>query len=248
MLNSDVEVTPNWLLPLIEILKNNSNIACVQPKIKSYHNKNYFEHAGAAGGFLDYLGYPYCRGRILNVIEEDKDQYNTDLPVFWTSGACMLIRKKIFDEVDGFDSIFFAHMEEIDLCWRIQKAGYSCWYTNKSTVYHVGGGTLPYESPQKVYLNFRNNLFMLIKNLPFLQILYILPIRLCLDGLAGILFLYQKKPMAFLYVIKAHLSFYKKIPTMWCKRKKGTTIKRTPFSVMYYFFVRKKKNFSQIIA
>ena len=206
LLNSDIEVTENWLIPLLDVMKDKTVAGC-QPKVLSYSNKNTFEHAGASGGYLDRNYYPFCRGRILDIFEEDKGQYNGKTEIFWATGASLLIRSDVFKEVGGFDEAFFAHMEEIDLCWRIKKKGYKFMVEPSSIIYHVGGGTLAYNSPKKLYLNFRNSLFMLVKNhdgLLFPKLLY----RLFLDGVAAIHFLLKGELKSVLSVLNAHLSLY----------------------------------------
>lgn len=223
LINSDIEVTRNWLEPLLKIMEN-SEIAGCQPKIKSFAKKDEFEHAGASGGFLDRNFYPFCRGRIINHIEKDEIQYDDKKEIFWTSGACMLIRSKLFHEVGGFDEHFFAHMEEIDLCWRLKRLGYSFYVEPKSWVYHVGGGTLAYLSPQKTFLNFRNSLFMITKNysgILFFKLFY----RMILDGIAAFLFIFQGNFKHFFAVIQAHFSFYQHLNIMLKKRKKFQPIK-----------------------
>lgn len=217
LLNSDVEVSENWLVPLLKTMEN-SNIAGCQPKVLSFDDKTKFEHAGAAGGYLDHNYYPFCRGRIFNETEKDTLQYDGETEVFWTSGACMLIRSELYHQVGGFDELFFAHMEEIDLCWRIKKLGYSFKIIPSSKVYHVGGGTLNYFSPKKTYLNFRNSLYMITKNHAgwlFPKLFY----RMLLDGIAALMFLFSGKPSHFWAVFKAHIDFYKHIKNMLKKRK-----------------------------
>jgi GT2 family glycosyltransferase len=216
LLNSDVEVTKDWLNPLNESMKD-ATIAGCQPKIKSYLEKDKFEHAGACGGFLDKDYFPFCRGRILNHVEIDQGQYNHPETIFWASGAAFMIRNSVFKEMNGFDADFFAHMEEIDLCWRIQKSGKEFLVVPQSEVYHLGGGTLAYESPTKLYLNFRNNLFMIIKNHPgylFPKLFY----RMVLDGLAGIKFLTEGKPRYCLVVFLAHMAIYANFTKFYRKR------------------------------
>ncbi|MGZ5197828.1 MAG: glycosyltransferase family 2 protein [Kaistella sp.] len=212
LLNSDVEVTENWLNPVLNLFENKANIAAIQPKILDYNRKNYFEFAGAAGGFIDNLGYPYCRGRIFENIEEDKGQYDDETEIFWASGCCLFIRSIDFWEQNGFDERFFAHQEEIDLCWRLKNAGKKIYYTGKSTVYHVGGGTLNKQSPQKTFLNMRNNLSMLVKNLPFADVFWIILFRLVLDGAAALYFAFKNGPSHFWAVLRAHFGFYAQIP------------------------------------
>lgn len=212
LLNSDVEVTENWIDPVLELFENNSEIAAVQPKILSYDNKKFFEFAGAAGGLIDNLGYPYCRGRVFDDLEEDKGQYNDEAEIFWASGCCFFIRSKDFWEQNGFDARFFAHQEEIDLCWRLINTGKKIFYTGKSTVYHVGGGTLNKQSAQKTYLNIRNNLSMMMKNLPFPQLIWLIFFRLCLDGIAGIYFGFKHGFPHLWAVVRAHFGFYAQLP------------------------------------
>lgn len=207
LLNSDVEVTPNWLDPLINLLDSDKSIAAVMPKILSFSNRNEFEYAGAAGGFIDKYGYPFCRGRILGTIEKDLDQYNDTKEIFWATGACFVVRAELFSRIGGFDDDFFAHMEEIDLCWRFKNQGYKIAYCAQSAVYHVGGGTLPNNNPYKLYLNFRNNLILLYKNLPEELLMRILFTRLVLDGISALLFLARFSFSGFAVVFKAHLHF-----------------------------------------
>lgn len=219
LINSDIEVTPGWITPLTKRLKADPLVAAVQPKILSLNNRSQFEHAGAAGGFIDRNGYPFCRGRILSHCETDNGQYDDLSEITWASGACMAIRADLFRKAGGFDDTFFAHMEEIDLCWRLKGMGYKIEYTYESVVYHVGGGTLPYDSPFKVYLNFRNNLFMLFKNLPprwfGLKIFF----RMKLDGIAAIRFLFSGEGKLFIAVMKAHLHFWRSLRKLIKDRK-----------------------------
>jgi len=209
LLNSDVEVSEGWLIPLIKTMDENSSAAAVQPKILAYHQKNSFEYAGAGGGFIDTLGYPFCRGRIFFLIEEDKGQYNDEREVFWASGACLMIRTKLFHKMGGLDENFFAHMEEIDLCWRLQRAGHSIIYNGSSTVYHVGGGTLSVSNPFKTYLNFKNGLSLLYKNLPPDELLFKFFVRILLDLVASIKFTISGSFKDGWAVLKAHRHFFK---------------------------------------
>ena len=225
LVNSDIEVTENWLQPVIEMFINEPETVAVQPKIKDYKDKKMFEYAGAAGGYLDFFGYPYCDGRVLFKVEEDKGQFNTTKDIFWASGACFFIRKDVFEKHNGFDESFFAHQEEIDLCWRIKHTGKHIKYAPDSTVFHLGGASLNYQSPFKTYLNFRNNLMMMLKNLPVFYIFPVIFIRLILDGLAGVIFMFQGKPKHTWAVIKAHFGFYKRIPTVW-RQRPDKTIKK----------------------
>lgn len=220
LLNSDVEVTQNWIPPMIALFDSDQSIAAAQPKILSYHNRNFFEYAGAGGGFIDNLGFPYCRGRIFNSIEEDKGQYDDETEIFWASGCSLFIRSKDFQEQGGFDERFFAHQEEIDLCWRLKNSGKKIMYTGKSTVYHVGGGTLSNQNPEKTFLNFRNNLSMMLKNLPFPNLLWLLFFRLSLDGIAGIQFAFRHGFSHLWAVVRSHVGFYAQLPETWRRRQK----------------------------
>lgn len=252
LINSDIEVTPNWLSPLYQKLEQHKEIAAVQPKIRSYHHKNQFEYAGAAGGYIDKNLYPFCRGRIFDEVEKDVGQYNTEKEVFWTSGACMMIRSDVFHTLGGFDEDFFAHMEEIDLCWRIKKQNHALWIIPSSCVYHVGGGTLNYENPKKTYLNFRNSLFMIHKNYNgflFGKIFY----RLCLDGVAGIKFLVSGKSNHVLAILKAHFSYYRSIRLLNKKRssiqKASTTFNHQGYynaSILWAYYFKKIKVFKAL--
>jgi GT2 family glycosyltransferase len=209
LLNSDVETSPNWLNPLINHLENNDNTAAVQPKIKDYYRRDYFEYAGACGGFIDKFGFPFCRGRIFGNIEKDTGQYNSNIPIFWATGAALCIRSKVWEEAGGLDEMFFAHMEEIDLCWRIHNMGHQIYCLPESTVYHMGGGTLSNLNPRKTFLNFRNGLYMLHKNVPQNSRNKIIFIRKALDGLAAILFLFTGKASHVRQIYKAHIAFEK---------------------------------------
>ena len=208
LLNSDIEVTPNWVIPLFETMKDTSVAGC-QPKVLSYLNKSVFEHAGASGGYLDKNYYPFCRGRIFEKFEEDKGQYNGETEIFWATGAALMIRSKLFHQVGGFDSYFFAHMEEIDLCWRLKNAGNQIVFVHNATVYHLGGGTLSSISPNKTYLNFRNNLYLLYKNLPDHYLHRTIFARMVLDGLAFFHFTFGGKFNHAWAILRAHTSFYK---------------------------------------
>jgi hypothetical protein len=218
LVNSDIEVTENWLKPIIETFEKESKTAIIQPKILDYKNKAYFEYAGAAGGFIDKYGYPYCRGRIFETIEKDNGQYDNDCEITWASGACFFIRSAVYKELDGFDNEFFAHQEEIDLCWRALNKGYKIKYNYKSVVYHVGGATLKQGNPKKTFLNFRNSLLMLVKNLPKENLFPVLFFRMILDGVAGIHFIFQGKFSHCLAILKAHYSFYSLFSNTYKKR------------------------------
>ncbi len=249
LLNSDVEVTENWLDPLIIAMKNNMIAGC-QPKIKSYQNPSVFEHAGACGGFLDIDYFPFCRGRMFNKVEVDSGQYDSEMNVFWISGAAFMIRNTVFKEMNGFDADFFAHMEEIDLCWRIQRSGLQFKVIPQSTVYHLGGGTMDYESPTKLYLNFRNNLFMLIKN----HAGFLLPKlfrRMALDGIAALKFLVEGKWKFFWVVFLAHVAIYANFSKMYQKRRALKKYKKKPQgiylgSILWVNFIQRVNVFSAL--
>lgn len=228
LVNSDVEVTEGWLSPILTVFDKELNVSIIQPKILDYKNKEYFEYAGAAGGFIDQYGYPFCRGRIFDTIEKDNGQYDDETEIFWASGACFFIRKEIYRKLNGFDCEFFAHQEEIDLCWRAFNLGYKAKYTSKSVVYHIGGATLKESNPKKTFLNFRNSLLMLTKNLPKNKLPSIIFVRLLLDGLAGIQFLFKGKFNHFWVIIKAHFHYYHLINKTLKKRK-------APQSENYYY-------------
>jgi GT2 family glycosyltransferase len=253
LINSDVEVTPDWLDPLLELMRKNLAIGICQPKILSFDRRDEFEYAGAAGGFIDRFGYPYCRGRIMQVFEKDLGQYNESVQVSWASGACMLVRSSVWHECGGFDADFWAHMEEIDLCWRAQHLGYSVFVCPESVVYHVGGGTLNYNSPLKVYLNFRNNLYLLFKNLPGRQLAAKLPARMILDGVAALVFLLKGEFRSFGSVFHAHMKFYgnltrlrKKRRILQQKRKDTVFGVTSDSSMLWNYFILKRRKFSEI--
>ncbi len=253
LLNSDVEVTEGWLIPLLDFMDKHPQTAACQPKIRSYHDRQLLEHAGAAGGFIDFLGYPFCRGRIFNSLEEDKGQYDSEMAVFWATGACLMIRSAEFHKQQGFDETFFAHMEEIDLCWRIQHTGKDIFVIPKSVVYHVGGGTLHKSNPRKTYYNFRNNLKMLFKNLPGHQLIWLIPVRLFLDGLAGLKFLLDGDYKDTWAVIKAHFAFYFFLLTSLTtrSRQQKNVVKHASKgiyhkSIVIAYYLRKIKYFHQL--
>lgn len=232
LLNSDIEVTEGWLDPLLERMKDDSVAGC-QPKVLSYKNQQHFEHAGASGGFLDVDFFPFCRGRIFDSIEEDENQHDSSIEVFWATGAALLIRSDVFHKLGGFDESFFAHMEEIDLCWRAKKMGYSFYVEPKSVVYHVGGGTLSYMSPRKTYLNFRNSLYMIVKNYDGLLFPKIF-VRMCLDGIAGIRFLLKGELKNLWAVLTSHFSMYANLRTLLHKRKEIKKLSQTPNNNGFY--------------
>ncbi|WP_027377446.1 glycosyltransferase family 2 protein [Kaistella palustris] len=227
LLNSDVEVTENWLQPILALFAENPNVAAVQPKILDYNRRNFFEFAGGAGGYLDNLGFPYCRGRIFENIEKDNGQYDDVREIFWASGCCFFIRSQDFRNQNGFDERFFAHQEEIDLCWRLKNTGRQIFYTSRSAVYHVGGGTLNKQSPQKTFLNMRNNLSMLLKNLPFETLFWLIPLRLVLDSFAAVYLGFKYGFSHFTAVLRAHGSWYGQIP--------GTLQRRGKSQVQQYY-------------
>lgn len=208
ILNSDVEVTPGWMEPVLKSMRSDPAIAIAQPKILAWQEKNKFEYAGAAGGWIDALGYPFCRGRIFSKREEDRGQYDEPQECFWAAGAAFFIRADLYHTFGGFDGDYFAHNEEIDLCWRLKRAGYSVWCIPQSVVYHLGGGTLEYENPRKVFLNFRNSLYSLLKNVPVRRLLWLIPARFLLDGLAGARFAAKGQFRAIWAIVQAHFSFY----------------------------------------
>ncbi|OBW42373.1 N-acetylglucosaminyl-diphospho-decaprenol L-rhamnosyltransferase [Chryseobacterium sp. MOF25P] len=242
LLNSDVEVTENWIKPVLNLFKTDASISAIQPKILSFNNKNYFEFAGAAGGLIDNLGYPYCRGRVFDDVEEDKGQYNDETEIFWASGCCFFIKSKDFWEQDGFDERFFAHQEEIDLCWRLINSGKKIFYTGKSEVYHVGGGTLNKQSAQKTYLNIRNNLSMMLKNLPFPKLIWLIFFRLCLDGIASLYFAYKNGFSHLWAVARGHFGFYAQLPETIKRRQKNqkTEYYQTKWLIFKHFLGGKK--------
>jgi GT2 family glycosyltransferase len=219
LVNSDIKVTENWLVPIMATFEKEPSTAIIQPKILDFKNKEYFEYAGAAGGFIDKYGYPYCRGRIFDSLEKDKAQYDDNCEIFWASGACFFIRSSIYNELKGFDDDFFAHQEEIDLCWRAFNKGYKIKYNYKSVVYHVGGATLQQGNPKKTFLNFRNSLLMLTKNLPKKTLYSVLIYRMLLDGIAGIQFIFKGNFSHFIAILKAHASFYNLFSITYKKRE-----------------------------
>ncbi len=259
LLNSDIEVTPNWIDTLYHTMESDSSIASCQPKILDLKNREYFEHAGAAGGYIDYLGYPLCRGRILDKLEKDLGQYDDTKEIFWTTGAAMMIKSKIFHDFEGFDATYFAHMEEIDLCWRLKRAGYKTMAVGDSRIFHIGGGSLAYESPRKIYLNFKNNLETIIKNYSTAKLLYIVPIRLVLDGVAGLNFIFSGQIKLAMMIVKAHFYIYFHIFGLVGRRRKYNKIisdnqiskpNMTGLikkSVIFNYFVKKKKTFNKFI-
>lgn len=250
LLNSDVEVTERWIEPVLEYMEQHPEVAVAQPKIKSYSKKEYFEYAGAAGGFMDKYGYTFCRGRIISTIEKDEGQYDDIKEIFWASGACFFIRRDDYLE-NLLDEDFFAHMEEIDLCWRLKNKGRKIVYIPTSTVYHVGGGSMSKENPKKLFLNYRNNLLMLYKNLPKGRLWYIIFIRLVLDGLSAAVYLFKLKFRFVASVCTSHLSFYKKLKVMKPKRKELLSFNKDhkeiyKNSIVFDYFIKKKRKFTDL--
>lgn len=252
LLNSDVEVTPGWLERLTAFMEMHPEAGAAAPKIRSYQYRDHFEYAGAAGGWIDRFGYPFCRGRLFNSIEPDQGQFNLAMRSFWASGACLMVRTSAYRQAGGLDPLFFAHMEEIDLCWRLHSHGFEVWYVPDSVIYHVGGGALPNESPQKLYLNFRNNLLLLRKNLPANMLVRVLFIRKVLDGVAAVQYLFKGKGRFFLAVLKAHRDFR----SLWKKEYKDYTAHVHPSphqlegwynqSIVAAFFIAGKRKFNDL--
>jgi GT2 family glycosyltransferase len=244
LLNSDVEVTENWLQPIIQLFGDEENTALIQPKILAYKQKNSFEYAGAGGGYIDKYGFPFCRGRIFDTLEKDNQQYNDIQTIFWASGACFFIRKTVFEQLNGFDEDFFAHQEEIDLCWRAFNLNYEAKYCGTSTVYHLGGGTLAYNNPKKIYLNFRNSLWMLVKNLPQNKLFPILFFRLFLDGLAVVFFLSKFNFQGIFSILKAHFALYFYFYKFY--KKRVSSQKQNYYqkmSIVWDYYIKKNKTF-----
>lgn len=248
LLNSDVMVTKDWLTPIVEVFKN-EKVAIAQPKILDANRTEYFEYAGAGGGFIDRVGYPFCRGRIFQALEKDKGQYNDIKEIFWATGACMFIRKKIFIQLGGFDEDYFAHQEEVDLCWRAKNKGYTVLYVGLSEVYHLGGSTLNNMNPKKTFLNFRNSLFSITKNLPRRKAFIIIGIRLILDGIAGMRFIYQLKFSHCFAIVKAHFSFYRHFRKMYAKRELKDYMVNyyATTSIVWSHFVNQIKKFTILV-
>ena len=252
LLNSDVEVTPNWIAPMVAVMESNPKNGACQPKLLSYKEQDSFEYAGAAGGWIDTLGYPFSRGRIFDVCEKDQKQYEDVAPIFWASGAAMMIRANVFHELNGFDASFFAHQEEIDLCWRMHLAGYKAYCCPQAVVYHVGAGTLP-RGGRKVFLNFRNNLVMMCKNLPMKELAWKLPARFALDAISAWKGLFSGDTYYFTAIVKAHFSLFAFAFTGKIKRSPLTQSLNAidgvfPGSLVFQYFVKKKQYFNKIIG
>lgn len=251
LLNSDIEVTPNWIQPIVALFEQDEKIAAVQPKLLDYNHKNKFEYAGGAGGFVDKFGYPFCKGRIFDTIETDHGQYDRNEEIFWASGACLFIRADLFKKYNGFDEDFFAHMEEIDLCWRMKLDGYKVFYCSDSVIYHVGGGTLAYANPRKTYLNFRNSIMVLIKNLPLRALMWKLPFRWVMDYIAVGKFVLTGNLKDALMVIKAHLYIWRNFYKTFKKRQPSLQGKQNnlgiyPKSLLFSYHIANKKKFTEL--
>lgn len=248
LLNNDVKVTENWLQPFIDAFQTNPSLVAAQPKILDLKKPEFFEYAGAAGGFIDRFGYPYCRGRIFNTLEKDEGQYDDDLPIFWATGAALVVRKQAFWEVGGFDEDLFAHQEEIDLCWRLQAKGGLIYYLGNTRVYHLGAGTLAASNPKKTFYNFRNTLLVLLKNTSGIRTYWLLFLRMLLDGLAGVQFLLKGQGSHFVAILKAHASFYTYFGKFKRKRKKeGSRFKYWQvYSIVWQYFIRKNRTFNRL--
>jgi len=253
LLNSDIEVTAGWIEPLVDLFNQDSQIAAIQPKIRAFKQRSHFEYAGASGGYIDRFGFPFCRGRIFEFLEEDNGQYDEIKEVFWASGACLFVRKRVFDECGGFDESFFAHMEEIDLCWRMKNRGYRIMVQPISVVFHLGGGTLSKSNWRKTYLNFRNNLELIYKNIEDEYLLRSLFIRMILDGVAAFKFLFTNGFMHFVAILRAHFHFYRLLPQIRKKRRLLKTIEKNRNttgvymgSIVFDYFLRKKRKFNQL--
>ncbi|MFC5409901.1 glycosyltransferase family 2 protein [Larkinella bovis] len=254
LLNSDVDVSAGWLQPLRQLLEANPRIAACQPKLRDFKQPQLFEYAGAAGGYIDYLGYPFCRGRLFDTLETDQHQYDDAREIFWATGACMLVRADVFHRLDGFDPRFFAHMEEIDWCWRAKNAGYQIWYCPDSTVFHVGGGTLHKSNPHKTFLNYRNSLAMLYKNLPTGHVFLNILIRLVLDGLSGGRLLVSGHWRDTLAILRAHFAFYSWLPFLRQQRNALAELRNNrithpqiyPHSIIWQYFAKGRKTFRDL--
>jgi len=252
LLNSDVQVTKDWIEPVISLMESDEKIAACQPKILSFKQRKQFEYAGACGGFIDKLGYPFTRGRIFETCEIDSGQYDNSMQIFWATGAALFVRAKVFHELNGFDEVFFAHQEEIDLCWRMQRKGYSVYVVPSSVVYHVGGGTLPMGDRKKVYLNFRNNLIMMTKNLPVFERTWKIPLRIVLDIIAAYRSLIEGNFSTFISIASAHMHYAEWIFTAK-REKKFSKIKMKNImpvydgSIVWQYYIKQKKTFSEII-
>ena len=249
LLNSDVEVTEGWLQPILKTFQEIPEAAIIQPKILDLLRKDHFEYAGAGGGFLDQLGYPFCRGRIFQALEKDEGQYDDTTEIFWATGACMFIKQEVFERLGGFDEDYFAHQEEVDLCWRAWNSGYKVYYVGASKVYHLGGSTLSNMNPKKTYLNFRNSLFSITKNLPRKKAFPIVLLRLLLDAVAGVRFILQFKVNHCFAILRAHLSYYRNFRKTYRKREKANFILKyyATKSIVWSHFVHQVRKFNILV-
>lgn len=259
LLNQDVEVTPNWIEPVIELMLSKPDCGAAQPKLRAFNNKTEFEYAGAAGGYMDGFGYAFCRGRIFDTMETDTGQYDTEEQIFWASGAALFIKAELYHKLGGLDPFFFAHMEEIDLCWRLKSAGYSIWYSPKSVVYHVGGGSLPQGNPRKTFLNFRNNLIIIVKNETLFRVLTIMPFRMVLDFVALLKSLSEGNRADAAAISRSHRNFFANIGSIWRSRQETKRLVKAARigpvnwkghyrgSVVFGFFIRGFTKFSELI-
>lgn len=253
LLSADFEITPSWFSPLFQLMEQNHNIAACQPKIKYYKDKTKFEYAGAGGGFMDKWGYLFCRGRIFFTLEEDLNQYDNTIEVFWASGGCMFVRAEVYHQLGGLDADLYAHMEEVDLCWRMKNANYQIAYCGESTVYHIGGSVISYGSPQKLFYNYRNSLVLLLKNLPTQKLLWMLPFRLILDGVSAFRSLLKGEWVEIFTIFKAHWSFFFSFGKWYEKRKisKQLVSHRNEKgiyknSILIDYFLKGKKKYSDL--
>jgi len=252
LLNSDVEVEPGWIEPILDLMEKNPAIGVCQPKLRMYTDKELFEYAGAAGGWLDCFGYPFAKGRIFDVCEKDEGQYDAIEPIFWASGAAMFVRAHLYHELGGLDNYFFAHQEEIDFCWRAQLAGYKIFTCPTSVVYHLGGGTMPKGNERKVFLNFRNNLIMMAKNLPLGQLAWKIPFRFFLDSISAWKSLFAGEGIYFVAILEAHLAFikwllFKRKQSVFPKKRQGTLSGWYLHSIVWQYFVVGRKTFREIM-
>ena len=253
LLSSDIEVGQNWIKPVIDLMESDKSIAACQPKVKSYDNKSLFEYSGSAGGFIDMLGYPFCRGRMFFTMEEDTGQYDDTREAFWATGGCLFIKSELYHKAGGLDNDFYAHMEEIDLCWRLKNMGYKIMVCPQSAVYHVGGHIITYGSPGKIYRNFRNSLIANLKNMPTGEIIWKIPARMCLDFIYQIKSLLSGNFTEYINIAKAHLHFIIYFPKWWRKRKEAQRLVANPNlsgiykgSVVFDYFIKGKKKFSDL--
>lgn len=253
LLSADFEVTPGWFQPLHQLMEKHEDVAACQPKIKYYKDKKMFEYAGAGGGFIDRWGYLFCRGRLFFTLEEDQGQYDNTIEVFWAGGGCMFVRANVYHALGGLDADLYAHMEEVDLCWRMKNAGHRIAYCGSSTVYHIGGSVISYGSPQKLFYNYRNSLVLLLKNLPTGRLMWLMPFRLVLDGISGLRSLLKGEWMEVRTIVRAHWNFFLHVGKWWRKRKEVRRVRKTdsrsavyPGSIIVDYFIRKKQRYTEL--